>query len=75
MIPLYDEEPGSESIGQNDGKIQMAWFEHDQKDTSNQKGWALRIEDNRHYGRCRPFLYLDGEPLCLIGPDCRILFD
>lgn len=34
-----------------------------------QKGLAFRIQDNRHYGRCFPFLYFNGEPLCLLGPD------
>ena len=27
--------------------------------------------DRRHYGNCRPFLYYRGEPLCVLGPDCK----
>jgi hypothetical protein len=33
------------------------------------RGLGFRIPDSRHYGRCFPFLYWQGEPLCLIGPD------
>lgn len=31
---------------------------------------AWRPPDSRHYGNCIPFLYVRGEPLCLVGPDC-----
>lgn len=34
------------------------------------KGWAISIKDDRYYGNCVPFLYLNGEPLIIIGPDC-----
>lgn len=33
------------------------------------RGLAFKIPDNRHYGRCTPFLYWNGEPLCRVGPD------
>ena len=28
--------------------------------------------DKRHYGKCTPFFFYNGEPLCLIGPDCEL---
>lgn len=33
------------------------------------RGLALTTLDTRHYGRCKPFLYWNGEPMCLLGPD------
>lgn len=47
---------------QNDG-----WNDHPQL----QQGIHFRIPDPRHYGTCHPFFYIDGEPLCLVGPDCN----
>lgn len=32
----------------------------------------LQITDDRHYGNCVPLLYYRGEPLVIIGPDCKI---
>ena len=34
-------------------------------------GFCWRMADDRHYGRCTPFFYYRGEPLCLLGPDCN----
>ena len=28
-------------------------------------------EDPRFYGKCWKFAYWDGQPLCVIGPDCK----
>lgn len=33
--------------------------------------FVWRMKDNRHYGNCLPFCYIKGEPMCLVGPDCR----
>lgn len=33
----------------------------------------LTLKDDRHYGNCIPFLYFKGEPLILLGPDCKFL--
>lgn len=43
-------------------------------DTFNkkQRGWSWIQQDDRNYGKCQPFLYYNGEPLIVIGPDCRI---
>ncbi len=32
----------------------------------------LKLKDDRHYGNCIPLLYYRGEPLVIIGPDCKI---
>ena len=32
----------------------------------------LTLRDDRHYGNCIPLLYFKGEPLIVIGPDCRL---
>ena len=37
-----------------------------------QKGFSLTHRDSRHFGNCIPLLFLDGEPLIVIGPDCRL---
>lgn len=51
-----------EDGGYNDDLVVEAYLWH--------RGLSWRIEDNRHYGRCSPFLYYNGEPLCIVGPDC-----
>lgn len=28
--------------------------------------------DPRNYGRCFVFFYYKGDPLCVIGPDCKL---
>jgi hypothetical protein len=38
----------------------------------NRPFFAIRLDDPRHYGNCIPFCYVRGEPMCLLGPDCRI---
>ena len=49
------------------------WFKPFREDLNPHKGLAFKIQDDRHYGNCYPFLYLNGEPLCLVGPDCMLL--
>lgn len=34
--------------------------------------FAWRMKDNRHYGNCLAFCYIKGEPMCLVGPDCKL---
>lgn len=29
-------------------------------------------DDHRHYGGCCAFAYWNGQPLCVIGPDCKL---
>ena len=41
------------------------------KTSDYHRGFSISIPDERHYGRCTPFMYYNGEPLILIGPDCR----
>lgn len=36
------------------------------------KGWSLSLKDERNYGNCLPVLFYDGEPLIILGPDCKI---
>ena len=33
----------------------------------------LTIKEDRNYGNCTPLLYYRGEPLVVVGPDCRLI--
>lgn len=35
------------------------------------KGWSLYLKDQRNYGNCLPLLFYSGEPLIILGPDCK----
>ena len=35
------------------------------------KGWSIYSRDQRNYGNCLPLIFHDGEPLIIVGPDCR----
>lgn len=56
--------------GAFDEYMAEVWFKPFREDLNPHKGLSFRIEDDRHYGNCLAFLYLNGEPLCLLGPDC-----
>jgi hypothetical protein len=59
--------------GAFDEYMTEVWFKPFREDLNPHRGLSFRIQDDRHYGNCFPFLYLNGEPLCLIGPDCRCI--
>lgn len=62
-LPTRDEEGGEVEYFIEDGW--NATF------ANKPSGLSLKTTDTRHYGNCTPFLYYNGEPLILIGPDCN----
>ena len=71
-----DEEHPDHFKGIISNQIQSKSFENfDGKNLTNKrKGFFIQWTDNtdqRHYGNCRPFFYYKGEPLCILGPDCK----
>jgi len=72
-ITTYEKDKHDTTIStQADDKLEPEYYIDEGWEVNNEiihKGFRFRIEDPRHYGRCIPFLYFDGEPLCLLGPD------
>ena len=47
---------------------------YEKSDTNEDKPlWSIfGLESKRNFGKCFPFFFYKGEPLCIIGPDCKI---
>lgn len=73
---IIQQSSSSEDDNHSQGNEEVVFYHPSKNGEDHQRHYESVItwsdpEDDRHYGYCYPFLYYKGEPLCLLGPDCK----